>query len=1039
MPMRYTFGRVEVLPDQRLVLVDGQAAELGARAFDLLVCLIESRDRVMGKAELLERVWPGLVVEENNLSVQVSALRKLLGREAVATIPARGYRFSAALSVTDEAVAPTAASNASAPAESVPVAGDERPADLFVGRKTELAQLMAALDSARRGAGRMVLLAGSGGIGKSHLLQRLAWQAQREGAVVGWGRCPEEAGAPPFWAWRQLIRGQLHACSDEQALALLGNGIADIASIAPEVAERFGLQADSAVTTDSQQSRFRLFDAVVGFWRRAARRTPVLLAFEDLHWADASSLRLLAFLAHELADCALLIVGTYRDTELSRQHPLFDTLAELARASGCQRIELRGLSVGETQEFASAISGQAASARLVQALHTRTEGHPLFLVETLRYLLDTQGPQGLGAAGEDAPWLKAIPAGVREVIGQRLNRLSAAAARTLAVAACIGRRFDLALLSDLDADTDEEALLQTLEEAMDEHLIEPMPDAQDFRFSHALIRETLYDEMLPLRRARLHLRIGEALEQRHGTDDPGIWSQLAVHFSEAGAGDAAHKALDYAERAAGHAGKVLAFEEAIRLYDVALQLLQRHAPRDLQRRCRVLQAIGDAQLWHGNVEAANELFRQATALARQTDQADAFARAAIGYANSSTQASRSGEAAVAMLVEAIAGYPANDSVRVELVSRLCVAYIYCDRPAEAMEAHRNAVALARELDDPRSLHMALAAISAAVFWPEMLHERLAATREAWDIAEQLNLRERVSQLMAYFMCDLMHAGDSLQLASVCARGRALATQWRSPFWLAVCQHMEVLMAINEGRLDDAERWAMQALQSGRAVAEDKVVSAFGMQMFCLRREQGRLREALPMLEHFVRTNTEAQTWKPGLALIYAELDMRKACEAEYHSVAWHRVQGRLSDAARTTSVMLLAEVCVYLEDLTRAGQLYDLLSGRAGMALLGDSSGPCLGSADRLLGSLATVMGRWDEAQAHFEAALAADSAAGSRVWVAHGHHRYAWMLQRRARKGDARRALALLEVALAESTALGLQALTPRIRALIDASLTTN
>ena len=242
------------------------------------------------------------------------------------------------------------------------------------------------------------------------------------------------------------------------------------------------------------------------------------------------------------------------------------------------------------------------------------------------------------------------------------------------------------------------------------------------------------------------------------------------------------------------------------------------------------------------------------------------------------------------------------------------------------------------------------------------------------------------------------------------------------------------MALNEGRFEDAERWAVQALEVGRRVAEDKAVGAFGMQMFCLRREQGRLREALPMLQQFVRETPTAQTWLPGLALLYAELGMRDECQAVFDTLPWTRLSRPPTDGGTLTLVIFAAELCVHLGHAEHAALMYGQLRGHAGANLLGDSSGPCMGSTDRLLGALASVMGQWELAQLHFEAALSMDRQTGSRVWLAHSRHDYALMLQRRAEPGDRARARALLAEALADSLALGMNALTPRIEALAQA-----
>lgn len=907
-----------------------------------------------------------------------------------------------------------------------------RPAGHFVGRKPELAQLTKALQGARKGFGRVVLLAGSGGMGKTRLAQQLALQAEQGSTQVLWGRCLEEAGAPPYWPWRQLIRGYLRSGADADPARSFGTGLADIASIVPEVAEHFGLRPTAAALAgDSAESRFRLFDAIATFWRRAAQRAPLLLIFEDLHWADATSLRLFSFLAAELEDSALLVLATYRDTELSRQHPLFETLSDLARSSVCQRIELAGLSMRETEELMVAASGSAGSANFVSALHARTEGHPLFLEETLRYMIDTHAPQAFDAGSDRAQLLTRIPTGVREVIGKRLNRLSVPAVRYLSIAACIGRNFDLDLLARLEADKTEDELLEALEEALNEHLIEVVPETQQFRFGHALIRETLYDEMLGVRRSRLHLRIGEMIERQHGAEDFTTWSQLAYHFSEAVPGAAASKALDYAKRAAAHAGQLLAFEESARLYQLVLQLLQRHFPSELGHRCGVLLALAEAQTWAGGPETAQALNQQAADLARQVGMTAQFAKAAIGFSISSMQAGLSGEVAVAMLLEAIALHQGDDAVRVELTSRLCVAYVYCDRVEEAMEAHRRAVTLARRIGDMRSLFVALASIATAGYWPELLPQRIAAANEAWAIADDLDLPERITNLLPFYLCDLLRAGDTIVLRRILQQGMRLTEQRRAYHWMSVSWQIEVQVAVGEGRFDDAETSAARALEAGRRVGEDQAIGAYGMLMFCVRREQGRLREALPMLEQFIREAPRTNHWRPGLALLYAELDMREPCQVEFDSLTWHRASLPPTDGATMTIVTMVAEVCVYLGDVKRAALLYNLLQGHAGANLLADSSGPSLGSTDRLLGSLSTLLQQWDVAQRHFETALAMDAKTGWRVWLAHSRYCFAVMLHRRAGAGDAERARTLLADALTDSSALCMQALTPRIEAL--------
>jgi len=959
------------------------------------------------------------------------------GREAVASLEPNSSSTAPASREHVKAAPPLASASSTTGPTLQPVSvapRPQRPSGLFVGRRQEMAQLTEALGRVHQGRGQVILLAGSGGMGKTRLAQELGAQAEQEGVAVLWGRCLEEPGAPPYWPWRQLIRGYLRS-SDPSVTQTFGMGLADIASVVPELAEQFPSLEVSSDAGDTAQSRFRLFDAMVAFWRRAAQRMPHLLIFEDLHWADATSLRLLSFLAAELEDSAVMVMGTYRDTELSRQHPLFDTLAELGRLPVFHRLELSGLSNRETEQFMAAASGGVASASFANAIHARTEGHPLFLEETLRLMVDGRSSRPVGSGGEDLLLLTKIPTGVREVIGKRLNRLSAPAGRLLAIAACIGRTFELDLLAHLEADKSEDDVLMALEEALAVHLIEAVPQTQEFRFSHALIRETLYDEMLALRRARLHLRIGEMLEQRPDADNPAVLPQLAYHFSQAGPGGAAGKALEYATRAAVEAVRLLAFEEAVRLYRLALQLQQQHVAKHMVQRCHLLQALGEVELLLGQGEPARAAYQEAAELARSHGMGALFAQAAIGFERGNVMAARSGEPAVALLSEAVALHQADDAMRVELLARLCRAYIYCDRIDEAKEAHRRAVALARQIGDSSALYLALALITSASFYrPELLPQCLAAAKEAWSICEDRSLALPVVDLLPYYLTNLISVGDASGVRRLIDQGLSLAERTRLPYLQTLCRHAEAIVAINEGRFADAETWASQALESGRRLDEDQAAAAYGMQMFCIRREQGRLREALPMLQHFVRTTPTAQVWQPGLALLYAELDMRAECRAQFERLPWDRASTAPRDSGTLTVMILAAEVCAYLDDAARAAQLYPLLEDYAGTTPIVDFGGPCLGSIDRLLGKLDTVMERWEPARSHFEAALVMDHKSNSRVWLAHSRYAYAVMLQRRAQAGDLDYARVLLGDALNESTALGMNALTPRIKALTEA-----
>ncbi len=295
-----------------------------------------------------------------------------------------------------------------------------RQGEVFVGRQKEMAELTSALDDAMLGRGRLVMLVGEPGVGKTRTTQELASYAEQQGAQVFWGRCYEEEGTPPYWPWVQAMRTYVQQANAEQLIAEMGRGAAAIAEIVPEIHDKI-TDLKPSPSLEPEAARFRLFDSITTFLKNAAQNQPMMLVLDDLHWADRSSLLLLEFLARELGESRLLVVGCYRDTDLSRHHPLAETLAQLSRERVFRRQVLRGLGLDELGQFIEATTGVQLSHELTGALYSHTEGNPFFMTEVIR-LLSESGELSGDHIG--APQGLKLPEGVREVIGQRLNRLS---------------------------------------------------------------------------------------------------------------------------------------------------------------------------------------------------------------------------------------------------------------------------------------------------------------------------------------------------------------------------------------------------------------------------------------------------------------------------------------------------------------------------------------------------------------------------------------------------------------------------------------
>jgi predicted ATPase len=575
--MRFRFVDCVLDADRFELSRGGRPVAVQPKVLELLLHLVRNHGRAVTKDELLGAVWPGVATGETSLTRAVSFARTAVGERetdarVILTVRGRGYRIGV----------PVVVEEAGAPAE-VRDGG-------FVCRERELAAGKAALDAALAGRGQLLLVAGEPGIGKSRLAAELAEHARARGATPLWGRCQEGEQERAYWPWEQLLRAGLPGWDLDLVESALGEGAAEVAELVPEL--RWRLTELPRPAADPERRRARLFDAVRALLACCAAATPLVLVLDDVDFADGPSLRLLRFLAPQLGAMRVLLVATHRDHAPSARHPLADTLAELARFHPPeQRLRLRGIARGCARRLIERRLGVEPPEALVAACHARSEGNPLFLLELLHWLASRGAPheRALDAVEHE------IPEGIRHVIRRRLAGLSEPCRSALACAALVGREFAADLVARASGLAEAE-LLERLEEAEAARAIDPLRASPGrFRFAHPLIADTLRGELGSATRARLHARIGELLEERY-RPRPVAKSDLALPIRGAHLAELAHhfqaalplvdpaKALDYCRRAAEHAESVLAFAEAERLYDRALQILETSAPADAERR-----------------------------------------------------------------------------------------------------------------------------------------------------------------------------------------------------------------------------------------------------------------------------------------------------------------------------------------------------------------------------------------------------------------------------------------------------------------------
>ena len=603
-------------------------------------------------------------------------------------------------------------------------------------------------------------------------------------------------------------------------------------------------------------------------------------------------------MARELATARILVVGTYRDVDLSRQHPLAETLGQLARDQRLQRVLLRGLTQQDVARFIEIAAGVTPMQALVEAVHGQTEGNPLFVTEVVRLLVQEGELSPERTASRDS-WSVRIPEGVREVIGRRLNRLSQRCNQTLTVASVIGREFGLDQLMRLFQDPSassgqarsagegqamiEDRLLDVLEEALAARIIQELPQsAGRFQFTHGLIQDTLSAELSTARRVRLHRQIGEVLEELYGPRLEPHLAELAHHFWEGiQAGDTA-KARDYAVLAGERAMSLLAYEEAQHHYQIALQALELEDSADQGQRCRFLLALGEAQRRAGGYSEAMDTFSQAADIATALGLPDNLGMAAIGFEDASWRPGLPGATAVRVLEAALSAMTEEDSpLRARVSASLARALIFAGLEDQGAAVARQAIDMARRIGDPVVLASSLRAILyTGRGQPELAQDRLNYINEILKIATEIGDRDLALDAYTFRILELVALGDIPAVDADIHAASRLAEEARQPhfsYLLAVWTAMRVLL---DGRFDQAEQLAQEAMAVGQRLQAEGVAGTLGIQMFTVYLEKGRLRELEPLVKAFIEQHSAASAWRPGLAFIYSELGRREEAQAE---------------------------------------------------------------------------------------------------------------------------------------------------------------
>ncbi len=865
--------------------------------------------------------------------------------------------------------------------------------------------------------GRLVLLTGDPGIGKSRLAAEIARRAQDAGAFVLAGRSPQEA-LVPYQPFVEALRHYFLGVPFSELGASAREYGSELARLVPELRRR-APELPPPMDSEPETERYRLFEAVVGLMSEISATAPVLLVLDDLQWADRPTLLLLRHLARAPNRGRVLVLGAYRGTE-ARMGGLADALAELRRDRLVTQIDVPGLGESDTAELVRLRTGTQPATSFGRALHEETEGNPFFIEEIVRHLAEA-GVQ-TDHAGARALQRFGLPEGVKDVIARRLTRLDAQAMEFLRAAAVIGRDFD-AGLAERVASLDEDAFLNALEEALASGLVLEAPVSSGrYSFSHALIRETLYEGMSAPRRTRTHRRVGEALEASGGDR---YLTALALHFTRAAGPEDAEKAIEYATRAGEQATTMLAHEEAVDHYMRALEVLDRFNHDADSRRCELLILLGEAQVRAGERPPAWETFREAAAIASRLGDGERLARAAIGASSRYIlPAGVVDHELIALLEQALAITEGEHSVvRVGLLARLCGALYFSLRRERMTELAAEATEIAAELGTREARALAAAARRRTFWSPAHLERRLSDSTELLTLAREAGDLELALQGHGWLVVDLLENGDpeavDIQIAAFTEGAEELRQplyRWNAAVWRA-------MRALLSGQLELADRLAAEALATGSYAEAVTAPQYYATQLLAIRHEQSRIHELEGPVREMVKSNPTRAAWRAGLATLLWESGRTDEARAELETLATHDFADIPVDGDWLIAITLLADTSVALADADRAAKLYELLRPYREVNVVIGLAAVCLGSAARYLGRLAATLDRREEAAEHFERALVANARLNAPIWLAHTRLDYAELLG----PGD-RRSSELIEVASQTAAELSLPAIAKRV-----------
>jgi len=1010
---------------------------LTPKAFLVLRHLVLSAGRLVTKSELLQAAWSDTFVGEAVLTVIIKQLRDLLGDDArrprqIETVHRRGYRLIG--DIRCDRGGPPGEDGARAVARH----GGDQPGRAPVGRAPALQQLQDCWAAARRGRRQVVFITGEAGIGKTTLvdafLESLCPVPYRESssapisALIGRGHCLDEYGNT------EAYLPVLEALED----VLRAPGSDALCEVLRRCAPSWLVQLPWLVRDDDTprlqndlpwRTRERMLREIATTIELGSADTPILLVLEDLHWSDPSTVSLLAFLGQRRQPARLLILGTYRPLDLIAEHPLREMRQRLEIGSHCVEVPLSSFTQADVLDFLQTRLGGSADDTLVDLVHRRSNGNPLFVSHLVDHLM-----VGNRLVRGDKAWELStqentrdqVPKRLWEVIEHGLARLDQAEIEVLEAASVCGSELTTAAVAScLDADV---AVVEKVCESLARRgdimrssgttLLANGQVCGRYELVHALLQNVLYQRMAPARRMQIHHRLG-----LWGESNGASPAELAHHFSLAGMVTAARRAIDYAQQAAARARAVFAHEEAVSHWQTALRLVREHGGHDMAEEGEILVSLARAQQRAGHIVAGEANFHAAAHQARARGDAGLLARAAIGIGHGYQRIGQSDPLLIELLEEALdrLGY---DDHPLRALALAHLDYALSSVPGSLTRRARlaqEAVAMARRLDDLETLVWVMQYTRWAFRGPQH--------RDEWrtGIAEIEALLGRVADIEHMLMLRYLLVTDLLEIGDMEEGRRHLdllgehADAAQLPWFLWMVLRLRTTLALLCGDLDDVAALATATCEVGQQTDHPNVMQMYAAQMTLLRVEQGRLDEIEPMVRGAVLQHPQVPTWRMFLAYILAELGRGDEARGELERLAGDGFEHVPRDTTWFIFMAFAASTVYALGDRERAQLLYADLLPYQDRCTGAASSLLSFGHMARYLGLLAAAAGRSDEAVAHFTRAIDENERMGAWPWAVLTRLDFARLHLAGGRAAERRTVAALLAPAIEIAQRIGM------------------